>query len=110
MLGQQHRILRRVVVYNVDDALHAKAVDGVHQMSEVLHGAVIGVHRPVVRYGIRTAETPLLALLSDRMDRHQPDDVGAESLDSLEVGFDRPEGAFGRMISHIDAIDYDVPQ
>ncbi len=48
MILHQPGIGRSVIVHHIDDALHAQAVDILHQRPEVLHGAVLRIHRPVI--------------------------------------------------------------
>ena len=101
----QHRVRRCVVVDDVDDALHAPDVDGVHQMAEILHGAVLQVHVPVVTDGVGTAQRALAAHLANRMDRHQPYDIRTQGAQSVQITFQRTEGALRCVVSHEHAVD-----
>ena len=102
---RQNGIRRRVVVHHVDDALHAPDVDGVHQMAEVLHGAVLRVHRPVILYGVGTAQRPLPPLRADGVDGHQPHDVRAQRLQPVQIPLQRPECALRGVVPHEHAVD-----
>ena len=101
----QHRVRRRVVVHHVDNALHAAVVDGVHQMAEILHAAVLRVHAPVVTDGVGTAQRALAAHLANRMDRHQPYDIRTQGAQSVQITFQRTKGALRCVVSHEHAVD-----
>ena len=103
---QQHGIGRCVVVHHVDHALHAAFVDFVHQQAEVRLAAVLRVHGAVVAVGIGAAEASLPALLADGVDGHEPDDVGAEGFDAVEVGDDGAEAPLLGVCADIDGIDH----
>ena len=101
----QHRVRRCVVVDDVDDALHAPDVDGVHQMAEILHGAVLRVHAPVVTDGVGTAQRALAPLLPDGVDGHEPHNVRSQRPQPIQIALQRPEGALRRVVSHEHAVD-----
>ena len=102
---RQNGIRRRVVVHHVDDALHAPDMDGAHQMAEILHGAVLRVHAPVVTDGVGTAQRALAAHLANRMDRHQPYNIRTQGAQSVQITFQRTEGALRCVVSHEHAVD-----
>ena len=105
MLGVERGVRRGVVVDDVDHALHAALVDLVHERLEIVHRAIGGIDSTVVAVGIRAAEAAFFALHADRVDRQEPDDVRAESLDAVEIGDDRAERALRRMGADVDGVN-----
>ena len=101
---RQNGVRRRVVVHHVDDALHAPVVDGVHQMAEVLHSAVLRVDAPVVPDGVGAAQRPLAPLLPDGVDGHEPHNVRSQRPQAIQIALQRPEGALWRVIAHKYAV------
>ena len=99
-----------MVVYHVDDALHAAGVDGVHQMEELLTGAVLGVYIPVIPDGIGAAVLALAGFPSDGMDGHQPDDIRAQGANAVQILFQRGKGALFGVIPHKYGIEDLIPQ
>ena len=110
VLGGQHGVRRGVVIHYVDDALHAPVVDGVHQMAQVVDGAHVGVHRPVVPDGVGAAHGALAALLADGVDGHQPQDIRTQPLQAVEVALQGTEGALLRVSADENAVNDLVPQ
>ena len=105
MLPEEDGVRGGMVVDHVDHALHAPRVDGVHQGLEVLHGAVGGVHGPVVPVGVGAAEAALLPSLPDGVDGQEPDDVRAEGLDPVQIRDHGAEGALRRVVPDVDGVD-----
>ena len=64
-----------MIVYHVDDALHAPVMDGVHQMAQILHRSHIRIDGTVVTDRVGTAHRPLTAFFPDGMNGHQPEDI-----------------------------------
>jgi hypothetical protein len=63
----------------VEDHVHALAVGGIDEGLEVGLGAELRVHAVIVADRIRAAERALAVLHADRVDRHQPQDIDADS-------------------------------
>ena len=99
-----------MVVHDVDDALHAAAVDLVHEVNKVLHGAVFRIDGAVVAVGIGTAEAALFIQHADGVDGHEPDDVRAEGADAVEVRLHRTEGSLRCVTADIELIDHAAAQ
>ena len=106
VLHRQHRVGRGMVIDHIDDALHAPAVNFIHQRLEILHGAVLRVDGAVVSVGIGAPHASLSPLLSDGVDGHEPDNVRAQRTDAIQIGNDGPEGTLGGMIAHVDGINH----
>ena len=109
MVLRQPGVGGRVVVDHVDDTFHVQGVDVVHQMLEVLQGAVFRVDGPVVPDGVGTAQRPLAAFLPDGMDGQEPDDVRAQGFDALQIPAHPLEGAPGGVVADKDGIHDLVP-
>ena len=105
MRGVERGVRRGVVVDDVDHALHAALVNLIHERLEIVHRAIGGIDSTVVAVGIRAAEAAFFALYADRVDRQEPDDVRAESLDAIEIGDDRAERALRRMGADVDGVN-----
>ena len=99
-----------MVIHHVDDALHAPVVDGVHQMAQVVHGAHVGVHRPVIPDGIGAAHGALTALLADGVNGHQPQDIRTQRFQAVEIALQRTERALLGVSSNKHAVDHLPPQ
>ena len=99
-----------MVIYHVDDALHAPAVDLLHQVDKILHAAVLGVHGTVVAVGIRAAQAPLSVQNTDGVDGHQPDNIHPQRPDAVQIGLHRPEGSLGGVAAQIKLIDHTAAQ
>ena len=102
MLLGKDGVGRGVIVDHVDDTLHPGPVDGVHQGLEVINGPVVRIHSPIVFDGIGGPAGSLSRFFSDRVDGHEPDDVGAQGLDPIHVPCHRSEGPFLTVVSHED--------
>ena len=83
----------------------AALVDLAHERLEIVHRAIGGIDGAVIAVGIRAAEAAFFALYADRVDRQEPDDVRAESLDAVEIGDDRAERALRRMGADVDGVN-----
>ena len=105
VFGHKCRVGRGVVIHHVDDALHAARVDFIHQMFEILHRAVFGVHGAVVAVCIGAAEAALFILHADGVDGHEPDDIHAQRADAVEIGLDGAEGALTCVVTDVDFIN-----
>ena len=110
VLTVEHGVRRGVVIYHVDDALHAPLMDLFHQAAEVLHGAVGRVHIPVVPVGVGAAQAALLALDADGVDGHEPDNVRAQGLDPVQIRNHREECPLLRVAADINGIDHLILQ
>ena len=82
-----------MVRHPVHDECHAAGVAFTHQQLEVVDGAEFGIDRRVIGYAVGG----ILALnLPDRVDGHDPDHVGAQAPDGVELRNHRKErGAVG---------------
>lgn len=105
VLGDVHRVRRRVVVHHIDDALHAARVDRVHERLEIFKRAVLGIDRAVIAVRVGTAETALFALLADGVDGHEPDDIRSQRADAVKIGDHGAERPLRRMVAHIHAVN-----
>ena len=108
--GHQGGVRGGVVIHHVDDALHAIIVNGVHQVEEVLQGAVLRVHRAIVPVGIGAAHAALAVGFPDGVDGHQPQDVRAQGPDPGQIRLHGPEGALGRVAADVQLIDHAAAQ
>ena len=86
--------LPKVVIDHVDDALHALAVDRPDEALEIRETAELGIDRAVVADRVGRTERALAHLFADGMDRHEPDDIGAERLDLVKTSLHGGKGAF----------------
>ena len=105
MVVGQDGVRRGVVVDHVDDAFHAAGMDGLYQVEEVLPRAVFRVDGPVVADGVGAAQRALAALRADGMDGHEPQDVRAESADTVQVALQGAERALRRVTADKDAVN-----
>ena len=79
-------------------------VNSMHQHPKILHGAIAGVDSAVIAIGIRAAQAAFFVFLPDRVDRHQPDDVSAESFDPVKVGYNGQKRTLLSMTAYVDAV------
>ncbi len=100
---------RGVVGHPVDDDPHAPGVDRIDKRLEVRRGAEQRVHGMIVLHGVGRAEGALPFRDADRMDRHQPEDVGAGRRDAVEVGRHAAQVAAGREVAHEHLVDRALP-
>ena len=110
MFGSQHGIRRGVVIHHVDDTLHAPVVDGVYQMAQVVDGAHVRVHCPVVPDGVGAAHGALAALLADGMNGHQPQDIRAQRPQAVKIALQSAEGALLRVSANKNTVNYLMSQ
>ena len=102
---RKQRIRARMMIYDVNDYLHAFAVDRVAEGLEIIECAELRIDGTIVRDCIRRAKTSLTILFTDRLNRHEPDNIGAESLDARQILLDGAEGAGFTVISDKNRID-----
>ena len=95
-----------MVVHHIDDALHIQPVNVLYQAPEILQRAVVRVDRPVIRDRVGAARRALAGRFADGMDRHQPDDIHAQGLDSLQVPADGFKGPFHAVVADKHRIHY----
>ena len=105
MLGHQVAVPRRVVGHPVQDDVQAVLVRGPDEVLQVIQRAQLGLDRVVVLDRVGTAQRALAVLLADHLNRHQPQDDGAEFLQPRQVGLGGPEGAFRGELAGVDLID-----
>src|SRR5438045_9689367 len=67
--------------------------------------AVFRIDAVVVAHGVGAAERALGLELPNRVDRHQPQDVDAELLESIELRRDAGEVTRGRELARKDLVD-----
>src|SRR5437762_8814615 len=72
---------------------------------QVGRGAVFRIDAVVVAHGVGAAERALGLELPNRVDRHQPQDVDAELLESIELRRDAGEVTRGRELARKDLVD-----
>ena len=101
----KRRVRGRVVIHNVDHALHAAGVNFADQLLEIVHRAIGGVDASIVPVGIRAAERSFLAFDADGMNRQKPDDIGSQCADAVQIRNHRAERSLGRVVSDINRIN-----
>ena len=94
-----------MIVNHVDHHLHPAFVDLITEVPEISHRPVCRVDRPVVPVGVGAAEASLFPFDSDRVDGHEPDDVGAQGFDPVKVRNDGIKGPFRGVDPDIDGIN-----
>ena len=109
MLRGEDGVWRGVVIHDVDDAAHPARVYLVHEVPEILERAVLGVHGAIVADGVGAAERALAGLLAQRVDGHQPDDVHAQGLYAVKVGYEGAEGTLLSVVADENGIHDEVP-
>ena len=91
-----------MVVNHIDHHLHPVLMDRFAQFPEFLHRAVFRIHGPVIPVGVRTSQAALFAFHADRMNGHEPDDVGPQSADTVQIGNNGIECTFRSVRTHIN--------
>src|SRR5262245_9042811 len=84
----QHAVPRRVVSDNVDDYLHPTLMGPGDQLLKIFFTAVIRIDCVVITNCVWTADTPLLLFLSNRMNRHQPQNCHSKLFEIVESSGD----------------------
>src|SRR5258707_1321593 len=69
---------------------------------------LVRIYSLIVSHRVRTADTSLLLLLPNRMNRHQPDNRHAEIFQTVELGRDAFKVSRGGEVSLIDFIDHAI--
>ncbi len=109
LLSDPRMIWRGVVGHPVDDDLEPKVVHRLHKMVEILKGSELRIDVAVVLDGVVGTKGSLAALLSDRIDRHQPDHIHAQLLELREFLLGCRECALSGRLSGVQLIDHSVP-
>ena len=110
MLLHERVVPRGVVGDPVEDDVQPEPVRGGDEVLEVGERAELGVDAEVVAHGVGTAEDALAVLGADRVDRHEPDDVGAERLDPRQLYLRRGERPLGGELPEVDLVERGAPR
>ena len=117
-----HGIERGVVGDPVDDDLHVIVMRRGHEGIEILPCAVVGVQGRVILNTVWAAKgrapwlnekivlilSSLAVDLTNRVNRHEPDDVHTELVKPSKIGSSAVERAGRRMLAHVHFIDDSV--
>ncbi|MNN96017.1 hypothetical protein D3C81_2149280 [compost metagenome] len=79
-------------------------MNSVDQILEILHSSILGIDLTIILIGIRASELALSRLHTDRMNRHQPNDIHAQTFNAIQVLLNRLKGPFLTMITNINGI------
>ncbi len=101
----QHAVPRRVIRDDVDDHFQPARVCFANESLEIVGRAVIAIDRVVIAHGVRTADRSLLLFVTDRMNRHQPENRDPEIFEFIKPRRDRVEVSLLRKRSRIDLVN-----
>ena len=106
----QPGVRRGMVVDDINHALHAVRMNGIHQGPEVVHGAEFRIDSPVVPDRIGTAQGSLPVQLTERMNRHEPDDVRPKIPDAVQILLHLSKRAFLAVIADKNTVHHPVSE
>ena len=105
-LCRPYRIRRSVVGNTIDHDLEAEPVSFSKEVLEVFHCAELRIDGLIVPDCVVRTETALAAFHSDRMDRHEPEDVYSKVLETGQLLLSCCECALRGVLAHIHFIDH----
>ena len=94
-----------VVVDNIDDTLHAVSVDIINQTLEIIHGTEFGIDSTIIGNGIGTAQATFTSLHTQRVNGHQPDNIGSQGFDPIKILPDTFEGSLLAVVADKDGVE-----
>ena len=86
VLGDQHGVLRGMVIDDIQHQLHAAGVHFLHQAREGIKVAVGGVDGAEIHHAVRRTVLAQAVEDSAGMDGHQPHHVHTQCLDAVQIG------------------------
>ena len=105
-----HAVPCRVIRHDVDNHLESAAVRLRHQSPEIVRCAVIGIDGEIVANRIRTPDRSLAPLPPHRMNRHQPQNIHAEFLETRQLLSHAAKIAGGGERPRVYFIDHTIAQ
>ena len=119
MVLRPNAIKRAVVGHPVQNHTHAQVMGRGRQCTQIIVGAVIWIHRVVILDAVRASQRTASGLddvivlvfsafavhLSNRVNRHQPQNVHPEVFQSGQVWDERLDRALWRVLTQVDFVD-----
>src|SRR6187401_1747783 len=103
MFSNPWMVPTRMMRYPIDDDVHTECMRGIHQLFEIIKVAEEGIQRAEVRNGVVASQSTFSFFDTDRMDRHEPQDIHTHF---FEPGQMMPEGFKGAFRSVLPDIDF----
>ena len=114
-----HAVKRAVVRHPIQNDPHAEVVGGRRQGAHVVVRSIVGVDRVVILDAIGASKgatarfddevvlvfSPLSVHVSNGVNGHQPQNVHAERLQAGQIGNERLNRAFWRVLTQVDFVD-----
>jgi hypothetical protein len=81
----QHRVPGGVIRNDIDEHFHTALVSGGDELLQIIRAAVSRIDCVVVAHRVGTADRSFRFELAHGMNRHEPDDIDAKILESIEL-------------------------
>src|SRR5882724_615143 len=99
-----------MVGHDIDDYFQVALVSLSDESLEISLGAAIRVNGLVIPNCVRASDCSFAHLFSNRMDRHQPENIDAEILQRVEPGGDPIEVTFCGKVAWKNLINHSIPE
>lgn len=104
MLFNQRIVPGRMVGHPIDDHIHPRTVDFLHQLFEILQGTELRVHGEIIPDAVVTTQTSFAVFNADGVDRHKPQYIDAHRFQSRKMVLKSGKSTFRGELPDVDLV------